>query len=77
MTSDLSVRDVLSQSYDGMIVMALALNASIPELAWLTPPRRLEDFHYGDIAMREVFMRAVTGVEFYGATVSIPRSSVM
>ncbi|XP_022107900.1 gamma-aminobutyric acid type B receptor subunit 2-like isoform X1 [Acanthaster planci] len=67
-TADLSVQDVLSQSYDGMIVMALALNASVPELALLNPPRRLEDFYYGDTEMRKVFMRAVTRVQFYGAT---------
>ncbi|XP_038076293.1 gamma-aminobutyric acid type B receptor subunit 2-like [Patiria miniata] len=67
-TSDLSVRDVLSQSYDGMIVIALALNASISGLAKLDPPRRLEEFHYADSEMRAVFMGAVERVEFYGAT---------
>ena len=69
-TTDLSARDVLSQSYDGMLVIAMALNASVSELTKLDPPRRLEDFHYGDDEMRDVFMQCVREVRFYGATVS-------
>ena len=69
-TTDSSARDVLSQSYDSMMVMAMALNASVEHLAKMEPPRRLQDFQYGDTAMREVIMQSVRNVHFYGATVS-------
>ncbi|XP_071789101.1 gamma-aminobutyric acid type B receptor subunit 2-like [Asterias amurensis] len=67
-TSDYSARDVLSQSYDSMMVMAMALNASVEHLAKMEPPRCLQDFQYGDTAMREVIMQSVRNVHFYGAT---------
>ncbi|XP_072037397.1 gamma-aminobutyric acid type B receptor subunit 2-like [Amphiura filiformis] len=52
--------------YDGIMLMALALNKSIEDLQRLSPPRRLEDFKYQDTDMVEVFNKNVRHAEFTG-----------
>ena len=56
--------------YDGIMLMALALNQSIEDLKHLIPPKRLEDFSYQDTKMVEVFNENVRHMEFTGISVS-------
>ncbi|XP_072037334.1 gamma-aminobutyric acid type B receptor subunit 2-like [Amphiura filiformis] len=50
--------------YDSMVLMAMALNASIGDLKLLNPPRKLEDFEYTHDDMRKVFNYNVRHAEF-------------
>ena len=56
--------------YDSMMLMALALNASIADLSRLQPPRRLEDFSYYDSVISDVFNHSIRHTEFTGISVS-------
>ncbi|XP_038063882.1 gamma-aminobutyric acid type B receptor subunit 2-like [Patiria miniata] len=57
-----------SYGYDQIVTIALALNASIQTLAQMDPPRRLEDFTYGDAEMAQVFREHTRSVDFVGLT---------
>ncbi|XP_022082481.1 gamma-aminobutyric acid type B receptor subunit 2-like [Acanthaster planci] len=59
-------RDIYA--YDCLFTMAMALNASIGELLQLTPPRRLNQFEYGDKNMAEILLRNTLKAEFVGLT---------
>ena len=59
-----------TRSYDCLLTIALALNSSIPDLQKLIPPRRLDDFNYGDTEMADVFWNHSYRTKFVGATVS-------
>ena len=50
--------------------MAMTLNASIPELEQLKPPRGLDEFSYGDGEMANILLRNTLKTEFVGLTVS-------
>ncbi|XP_071806651.1 gamma-aminobutyric acid type B receptor subunit 2-like isoform X1 [Asterias amurensis] len=57
---------VLYYTYDGIIAVALALNASIADLQRLDPPRRLEDFSYSDDEMARVILKNADNLDFTG-----------
>ncbi|XP_071806986.1 gamma-aminobutyric acid type B receptor subunit 2-like [Asterias amurensis] len=52
--------------YDGIIAIALALNASIADLQHLDPPRRLQDFSYSDDEMARVILKNADNLDFTG-----------
>ncbi|XP_033641694.1 gamma-aminobutyric acid type B receptor subunit 2-like [Asterias rubens] len=57
---------VLYYTYDGIIAIALILNASIADLQRLDPPRRLEDFSYSDDEMARVILKNADNLVFTG-----------
>ena len=61
--------DLLAYTYDGIIAIALALNASIADLQRLDPPRRLEDFSYTDEEMARVILKNADNLDFNGLLV--------
>ncbi|XP_071808954.1 gamma-aminobutyric acid type B receptor subunit 2-like [Asterias amurensis] len=56
------------RAYDCLLTIALALNSSIRDLQKLIPPRRLDDFNYGDTEMADVFWNHSYRTKFVGAT---------
>ena len=57
--------------YDAMMLMAMALNASIEDLKLLKPSKKLEDFHYSADDIVKVFNYNIRHAEFTGISVSI------
>ena len=60
----------LYYTYDGIIAIALVLNASIADLQRLDPPRRLEDFSYSDDEMARVILKNADNLDFTGLLVN-------
>ncbi|XP_038071357.1 gamma-aminobutyric acid type B receptor subunit 2-like [Patiria miniata] len=56
----------IARTYDNILVIALALNASIADLQHLRPPRRLEDFRYSDSDMARVILENADNINFVG-----------
>ncbi|XP_022089369.1 gamma-aminobutyric acid type B receptor subunit 2-like [Acanthaster planci] len=54
--------NVIPLTYDGIVSVALALNASIADLQRLQPPRRLEDFSFSDVDMARGRVRIEDGL---------------
>ena len=61
---------MLYYTYDGIIAIALILNASIADLQRLDPPRRLEDFSYSDDEMARVILKHADNLDFTGLLVN-------
>ena len=61
----------LGYAYDALFVIALTFNASIADLAEMTPPRRLDDDVYEDKEISKIFRRNAETIDVYGVTVSI------
>ncbi|XP_070548342.1 gamma-aminobutyric acid type B receptor subunit 1-like [Ptychodera flava] len=55
-------------SYDAIMVMALAMNASLSLLSQQTPRQRLEDFTYDNEDMANLLLREIAKLNFTGAS---------
>ncbi len=62
--------DTIPYTYDGIIAIALALNATIADLQRLDPPRRLEDFSYSDEEMARAILKNADNLDFNGLLVN-------
>ncbi|XP_033624949.1 gamma-aminobutyric acid type B receptor subunit 2-like [Asterias rubens] len=58
----------LGYAYDALFVIALTFNASIADLAEMTPPRRLDDDVYEDEEISKIFRRNAETIDVYGVT---------
>ena len=61
--------NIVPLTYDGIMSVALALNASIADLLHLEPPRHLEDFSYSDQEMAKVILKNADNIDFIGLSV--------
>ncbi|XP_070548397.1 gamma-aminobutyric acid type B receptor subunit 1-like [Ptychodera flava] len=58
----------LTLSYDAIMVMALAMNASLSLLSKQTPRRRLEDFTYDNEDIANLLLQEIMKLDFTGAS---------
>ena len=59
----------LAYAYDALIVIALALNASIADLEESIPPTKLEWFNFSNAEMAQVLLRNAQATDVHGLTV--------